>query len=236
MNTSTGLRRLPLGRRVLTVALVAALGGSLVAVTPAAARTVSPLHPGRPVAPSVPSVPVQPVSARPLPVNPVVTRNIPRPVWPKAGSALVARGRAGTAPDGSPGVRAGQLPVWIGTTPGLLAVQVMDRAATTTAGVQGLLLAVSATDARQAQGQVPVSVDYSAFATAYGADWSSRLRLVRLPACALTSPQLTECQTQAPLAGSRNDYQHQTVSAGVDVPGGGRTVLAVAAERARHNP
>ena len=32
------------------------------------------------------------------------------------------------------------------------------------------------------------SVDYRSFATAYGADWATRLRLVSLPACALTTP------------------------------------------------
>ena len=42
-------------------------------------------------------------------------------------------------------------------------------------------------------GQVKVEVDYSAFRSAYGGDWASRLRLVRLPACALTTPDKAGC-------------------------------------------
>ncbi|WP_436497276.1 RHS repeat-associated core domain-containing protein [Actinokineospora sp. HUAS TT18] len=39
-----------------------------------------------------------------------------------------------------------------------------------------------------------VEVDYSALAEANGAEWASRLRLVSLPECALTTPDLRECQ------------------------------------------
>ncbi|WP_213457323.1 SpvB/TcaC N-terminal domain-containing protein, partial [Rhizomonospora bruguierae] len=57
---------------------------------------------------------------------------------------------------------------------------VMDRAATTEAGVDGLLLQVSRSDGQHAPGVVEVRVDYATFASAYGADWASRLRLVNL--------------------------------------------------------
>ena len=60
------------------------------------------------------------------------------------------------------------------------------------------------------------SFDSSSFANAYGADFGARLRLVALPACALSTPQLPACQTQIDL-GSTN--VNGTVSADVTVPG-----------------
>ncbi len=51
-----------------------------------------------------------------------------------------------------------------------------------------------------------VGVDYSSFAQAYGGNYGSRLKLVELPACALTTPQVTACHRQTPLE-SAQDYQ-----------------------------
>ena len=47
-------------------------------------------------------------------------------------------------------------------------------------------------------GRVAVEVDYAAFAHAYGGDWASRLRLVELPACALTTPKAAKCRSRHP--------------------------------------
>ncbi|WP_285681346.1 hypothetical protein, partial [Kitasatospora phosalacinea] len=42
-------------------------------------------------------------------------------------------------------------------------------------------------------------VDPSSFRAAFGGDYAARLRLVRLPACVLTTPERPECQTQSPV-------------------------------------
>ncbi|HWH01526.1 MAG TPA: SpvB/TcaC N-terminal domain-containing protein, partial [Pilimelia sp.] len=61
-------------------------------------------------------------------------------------------------------------------------------------------------------GPVRLELDYSAFAGAYGGDWASRLRLVRLPACAATTPERPACRTATPVK-STNDVRAGTVSA-----------------------
>lgn len=61
---------------------------------------------------------------------------------------------------------------------------------------------------------VVVDVDYSGFAEAYGGDWSSRLRLVALPDCAVATPQIPSCRTGTPVE-TTNDVQSRTLSATV---------------------
>ncbi|MEW2300872.1 polymorphic toxin-type HINT domain-containing protein [Streptomyces sp. NPDC006655] len=63
-----------------------------------------------------------------------------------------------------------------------------------------------------------VGLDYSAFREAVGGNYASRLRLVELPACALTTPQLAKCRKQTPLA-SHNDPKKTAVSAEVTLVG-----------------
>ncbi|GAA0385514.1 RHS repeat-associated core domain-containing protein [Microbispora corallina] len=60
-----------------------------------------------------------------------------------------------------------------------------------------------------------LSVGYAAFASAYGGDWSGRLSLVRLPACALTTPEKAACRATTPLR-TANDVAGRTLSA--DLP------------------
>ncbi|MDD9375113.1 RHS repeat-associated core domain-containing protein [Streptomyces sp. ZAF1911] len=90
-------------------------------------------------------------------------------------------------------------------------VTVADRKATKAAGVEGVLLSVE----RPAEG-TRVAVDYSAFRGAFGGDWGSRLRLVELPVCALTTPGKPECRGQRPLE-SANDTENFKVAA--EIPG-----------------
>ncbi|MCW3816204.1 polymorphic toxin-type HINT domain-containing protein [Micromonospora sp. DR5-3] len=92
-------------------------------------------------------------------------------------------------------------------------MEVLPKAQAQAAGVNGLLVRIGRTDGAASAGQVEVNVDYSAFATAYGADWSSRLRLVRLPDCALTTPGAKGCEP-TPLD-SQNHVRMGTVSATV---------------------
>ncbi|MFF7250053.1 DddA-like double-stranded DNA deaminase toxin [Embleya sp. NPDC008237] len=129
--------------------------------------------------------------------------------------------------------------------PAKVKVTLADRAATDRAGIDGVLLSVGRTDGRTDTGRVTVSLDYSAFRDAFGADWSARLRLFALPECALTTPDRADCRTRTPIDNSRNDRATQRVSADVDLPAGtpqtrtaatpgvsGRMVLAATAAEA----
>lgn len=117
-------------------------------------------------------------------------------------------------------------------------VTVLDQKAARRAGVTGVLLTATAETA----GSAKISVDYGDFASAIGGGWAQRLRLVELPACALTTPEKAACRKQAPLE-SENDPGDQSVTAQVAVSeqasgavaqksAGAPTVLALTAQAA----
>ncbi|WP_433335003.1 polymorphic toxin-type HINT domain-containing protein [Spirillospora sp. CA-294931] len=148
-----------------------------------------------------------------------------------------------------PSVRAGSLPVWVGgpqtsgqqrprvAPPGKVKVELLDIKTAKKAGLDGVLLRVGAasdgrTDpVRDAQtSKVSLRVDYNGFRNARGASWAQRLRLVRLPDCALTNSGDPNCQPQ-PVAGTRNDARSGQISADVDLAlnGAAPAMFAVAA-------
>ncbi|MFC1420886.1 polymorphic toxin-type HINT domain-containing protein [Streptacidiphilus cavernicola] len=112
-------------------------------------------------------------------------------------------------------VRAGKLPVWLATThstgtthtdtggatppvgasasAGTVQATVVDTAHTKAAGIHGLMLSVARTDAAAGAVNVQLGVDISSLDSTYGADASSRTKLVELPACSLTTPQVKGC-------------------------------------------
>ena len=161
-------------------------------------------------------------------------------------ASFSANGTAAKADSAAAGVRAGQLPVYVGkssaapqqrssasssqglsaatTDPTKVRVQLMDRASTDAARVRGVLLRVGRADGATASGRVNMSVDYGAFANVYGADWSTRLRLTVLPNCALTTPDLPECA--GAVVPSHNDVVTHRVSADVVLPGAAKASAA----------
>ncbi|MFC1415028.1 hypothetical protein ACEZCY_38370, partial [Streptacidiphilus sp. N1-12] len=96
--------------------------------------------------------------------------------------------------------------------PSSLGVKVLAHSAAAAVGVSGVLAQVTPSGA--GRGAVRVGVDYSSFAQAYGGDYASRLRLVSLPACSLTTPQVAACRVQTPLVTS-NDASAKSLSATV---------------------
>lgn len=102
---------------------------------------------------------------------------------------------------------------------GAARVRLLDRS---TAAKAGADLSVRV----DSSGPAAVTVDYAPFATAYGGSYGSRLRLVKLPQCALTTPDLPACRTATPVAG-RNDAESRTLTAGL--PAGTAVLAAVAA-------
>ncbi|MDL4813185.1 RHS repeat domain-containing protein [Actinomadura opuntiae] len=110
-----------------------------------------------------------------------------------------------------------------------MTVRVLDRKAASNAAVSGLLISLASapattSTAAAAERSAPpqpiratVGLDYSGFAQAFGGTYGSRLQLVQLPACALTTPQQPACRTQMPLS-TRNDAEKKTLTAEVAEP------------------
>ncbi|MGV9557436.1 RHS repeat domain-containing protein [Streptomyces sp. NPDC003522] len=98
-----------------------------------------------------------------------------------------------------------------------MALSVHTQAAARKAGVNGILLTVDPAEAASGKSasdtdKLRVSLDYSSFNDVYGGNFGSRLRLVTLPACALTTPEKESCRTQTPVADADNDAGSQTVT------------------------
>jgi RHS repeat-associated protein len=97
-----------------------------------------------------------------------------------------------------------------------VALNVHPRAAAEKAGVNGVLLTLDpAHAAKKPTGdtdKLRFTLDYSSFSDVYGGNFGPRLRLVTLPACALTTPEKKSCRTQSPVAGAENDTKSQTLT------------------------
>ncbi|WP_432106064.1 RHS repeat-associated core domain-containing protein [Streptomyces sp. bgisy091] len=137
--------------------------------------------------------------------------------WPTPGTAEVT-----LEPDGRAEAKPGGLPLTVAPTrakvvaPEVTDVKVttLDRKATDKLGITGVVLTAEA----DRKGRAEVGINYSSFASAIGGGWSGRLRLVQLPACALTTPARRECRTQTSLD-SRNDTKKRTVTAQIALTG-----------------
>jgi len=101
-------------------------------------------------------------------------------------------------------------------TPTSVDVEVLDRAKIKPVGGIGMGLRLTRTDKGAAPGPVRVSLDYSGFKYAYGGDFASRLRLVQMPACALTTPKKQGCSPDLRrFVRASNDEKSGTLSATV---------------------
>ncbi|WP_455354058.1 RHS repeat-associated core domain-containing protein [Streptomyces sp. SYSU K217416] len=181
------------------------VGSSVLQVAGATAK--SPLKSGGTGLPAAPGSGLK--GTRLLEKSPVTLRQAkPGKAAKGAASAPSARGKAQIAP----------APAAVGSA---VRVEMKDSAAARRAGVNGLLFTaapVTGGQAKPATGSVELELDYSAFKDAYGADWGSRLKLVQLPACALTTPDKAQCRTRTQLP-STNDTADRTVSAPADLTG-----------------
>ncbi|MEU3938086.1 RHS repeat-associated core domain-containing protein, partial [Streptomyces sp. NPDC029044] len=117
--------------------------------------------------------------------------------WPGKGTAQL------TLPDkGAAKAKPGSLPLTLGPASGKkrtadsVQVNVLDQKAARALGVKGVVLTVTGP---KTGGRAELGVDYSAFASAYGADWAGRLQMQRLPGCALSDPSKAKCRTRLPL-------------------------------------
>ncbi|MET7477803.1 RHS repeat-associated core domain-containing protein [Streptomyces sp. NPDC005648] len=127
--------------------------------------------------------------------------------------AVPARGAAAKRADGVPVTIAAAKSAHRAAAGTRVHVSLPGQTAAQKLALHGVVLSVQP-DSTASGGTTQVGLDYSAFKDAYGGDWAGRLRLVQLPACALTTPKAAACRKQTPLT-STNDAKTQTVSAQV---------------------
>nr|WP_246041246.1 RHS repeat-associated core domain-containing protein [Streptomyces cadmiisoli] len=88
-------------------------------------------------------------------------------------------------------------------------VSVLSRKQTKALGIKGVALTVTAP---RTGATADLTIDYSAFANAYGGDWAGRLQVLRLPECALTQPGQASCRDSTPVTYS-NDREDNKLRA-----------------------
>lgn len=152
------------------------------------------------------------------------------PVWVAAAQPPAsANDQSRTAPQSASLPRSPAPAAAAQPAPGRVRVTVGDRGAAEKAGVAGLVAAVRPIDPAAAK-RVKVGVDYTAVRHAFGGDWASRVRLVAMPECALSTPDVPSCRTQTPLA-SVNDTVAGQVVADVDLSAASGTAPSGATAR-----
>ncbi|MFF5078389.1 RHS repeat domain-containing protein [Actinoplanes sp. NPDC000266] len=192
-------------RRLAVLGLVAVTGPALIGLTPVAAAA----DPKKPDFPEP-----QKIERVELGKSKVQRRDIPKKTYAKfdasKNAALPAVQDTTVKLTGRSKVRAGSSPVSVSSAAATqVRVTTADQKAAQAAGVNGVLFTL-----RDAAGPVEVTVDPSTFRNAYGGNYASRLRLVQLPSCALTTPQLEQCRTQTPLPATKAGELSATVASG----------------------
>ncbi|WP_447005926.1 RHS repeat-associated core domain-containing protein [Saccharothrix isguenensis] len=184
----------------------------------------SPVQPDRPADAPAPAVVASPGrSDRPAPAKSevdfagkggtareVAARALGKPI-PAAGTP-VAVGLAGEAAASARRSRAGKVRVEVHgekTSPGAVVFSLSD-----------------AGGAREKP--LEVTFDYASL-TGAGGDLGSRLKLVSLPACALSTPEKSECQVATPVEDARNDTGSKVLSGRTTMSSSEPVVLAAAA-------
>lgn len=169
------------------------------------------------------------VQLKPFASPPAPTTSTPAISWP-SGTAMVSAAApttARTALTDSAFHRAGQLPIELApaTRTALTAsVSVATHASALRAGVNGLLVSITPHNGSTVGA---VAIDYAGLAGAAGGAWATRLHLVSLPGCALTTPQLPSCQTQTAIPGQNRTAQRQVTA--TPSPAAGSRPMVVAA-------
>ncbi|MFJ3646554.1 polymorphic toxin type 28 domain-containing protein [Streptomyces murinus] len=161
-------------------------------------------------------------------------KRLARAAWPKTGKATadVPVARPISVAVGGLGVKLAQVPAAKSTAKSgaknapapkasgpaeQVALGVRSQAAAKRAGVNGVLLTVGPAGPVSGKSvgdtdRLRLSLDYSSFSDVYGGNFGPRLRLVTLPACALTTPEKKSCRSQRPVTGADNDARSQTLT------------------------
>lgn len=210
--------------RRVALAVSAVLVGSLLQTSVAAALAPSAGRPAVAEADKPLTGHAVKVSPRPAPV-PRTPAKAAAAAWPVTGSA------SGAVPGEGARTPLAGLPVALRApkttgrsagiaAPGVASVRltVPGRAAAVRAGVDGMLLTAARSDAATQTARVGLEVDYAKYAQGYGGNYGARLHLVRLPQCALTTPDVAACRVQTPVAAVNDTAGQRLVADAVPVP------------------
>ncbi|RVX42174.1 intein/RHS repeat-associated protein [Nonomuraea polychroma] len=134
------------------------------------------------------------------------------PVWPKPGTAVV------DPPADHKLVAAGELPVRVAAVKDAAAegkVKVETLPVETAARLGGV--GIAARLSGDSPGKVRAEFSYAGFRDAHGGNFATRLQLLRLPACALTSPRPRDCVVRPQPVKAHNDVKKGTLTAEIDI-------------------
>ncbi|MEU3839248.1 RHS repeat-associated core domain-containing protein [Streptomyces sp. NPDC028635] len=147
------------------------------------------------------------------------------PVTPPGGSTGAAVVHVGPAPAKA---LAKQWPAIAAPAPATVDVKVLDHTQVRRVGGIGVGAQLTRRDGRGTPGPVNLTFDYSGFRNAYGGNFAARLRVVALPACALTKPKAKGCSPaaarQLPVS---NNLAKGTITATVPVDGDPRPKVSL---------
>ncbi|GIJ11575.1 polymorphic toxin-type HINT domain-containing protein [Micromonospora andamanensis] len=224
-------------RRLVTFGTVAVLVASTLAATQPAQAAKVPSGDREVKTIAAESLRRAPVDQTPLPDDGGRWTGAKRATWPAAGetSLAVAEARPDRRLDGDRQsgrtVRgtAGGLPVTASAVAGKRApdqarVQVLAEQHSRRLGVSGPVVVVDGS-----AGAIEAAFDYAGIRELYGAGWGERLTLKRLPACAATTPQRSECQEIEAVQATNNPVT-STVSTQVTLSGAAPMVFAITAD------
>ncbi|MBB5773691.1 RHS repeat-associated core domain-containing protein [Nonomuraea jabiensis] len=204
MRVRRRLRTMVLVIAVAMAVLISGLGVPDNLVVPAAASVEGPdpetSVDGRPVA-------KQKVAKGAEESQPQVERK--DPVWPQPGTAEVDPGAKAVTADG--------LPVRISEVKGAAdigTVKVETLPADTVRKLGGVGIAARLTG--QSAGKVRAEFSYASFRDAYGGNFATRLQVLRVPACALTTPRPRDCVVRPQQVKAHNDIKTGTLTADID--------------------
>ncbi|MET9274465.1 polymorphic toxin-type HINT domain-containing protein [Kribbella sp. NPDC003557] len=198
-------------------ALVALISLSLVAGTANFVPEARAAKPSRP-APAVQQE--KPTPGKEVRPTPVADRAIEQaaaaevapaePIWPTTSTTVTT---AGATPNANPvSIEPVQAPRGASYPAPTVQVDVLGQSDSARLGVAGVVLRLSRTDVQAQATKVKVKVAYDKFATAFGGDWATRLRLTELTC------DVGGCHQSRVLPDSRNDLQSKTVTAELDLP------------------
>jgi hypothetical protein len=137
-----------------------------------------------------------------------------RPAWPSAGRAEATLAERPA--------QVGDLPVRLGKAAGnaggvapgsdsaRVSVEALPQDSVKKLGGTGLAVRIARVDGASQPVRAQVTLDYSAFRYAHGGGWADRLRVVRLPACALTSA--ADCDRSGEIVPAVNDVKAGTLT------------------------
>ncbi|MFJ3134468.1 RHS repeat-associated core domain-containing protein [Streptomyces sp. NPDC086843] len=226
-----------LRRRIALASAVLMVGTLLQAVT----QPATAVGGDAPVVPAAFEKPISGTTGKTKPrtrtKGPRTPVEAPRDAWPKATVVSTElpepRGKARS----TQAVHVAGTPLTLGAggvagtkrARGSVETRVLSRKTSERAGIDGVLFTLQGMDTPDQSGQIRSTVDYSSFAGAYGGGYASRLTLVELPACVLTTPDRQACREAKPVETVNDLEKHTLTASSVPLRTTAPTVLAAVA-------